>query len=191
MASRAWILCKRASRTTAALARSSELPRWAKAGEIRTKGQRGEQAEGTVSKGRSGVPMVGGDDTTTKRDADPGDDITRISSVKDIAPDFYSNGSEMVHLTDDVTDEQFEDALTEAKDEGNVSRANVVRKIKAPKESTFSEQQTAKWDRVTELAATGSITRQTRPSLPSVPKQVLLTARPACPALHPAYPRHD
>ena len=28
----AWVLCKRASRTTAALAKSSELPRWAKVG---------------------------------------------------------------------------------------------------------------------------------------------------------------
>ena len=32
MTNRAWVLCKRASRTTAALARSSELPRWAKVG---------------------------------------------------------------------------------------------------------------------------------------------------------------
>jgi len=29
---RVWVLCKRASRTTSALARSSELPRWAKVG---------------------------------------------------------------------------------------------------------------------------------------------------------------
>lgn len=33
-------------------------------------------------------------------------------------------------LTDDITDEQFEDALTEAKAEQNLSRANVVRKVR-------------------------------------------------------------
>ena len=32
MTNQAWVLCKRASRTTAALAKSSELPRWAKVG---------------------------------------------------------------------------------------------------------------------------------------------------------------
>ena len=34
-------------------------------------------------------------------------------------------------LTDNATDDQFESALTTARDEGNVSRANVVRKLKA------------------------------------------------------------
>ena len=34
-------------------------------------------------------------------------------------------------LTDNTTDDQFESALTTARDEGNVSRANVVRKLKA------------------------------------------------------------
>jgi len=68
--------------------------------------------------------------------------------------------SDTYAMTDDVNDDDFETALTEAKDEGNVSRANVVRKIKAPRESTYAEQQAAKWDRVTTLAATGSTTRQ-------------------------------
>jgi hypothetical protein len=41
-------------------------------------------------------------------------------------------------LTDNVSDEEFEEALDEAKDEGNLSRANVVRKAKkeAPKPAT-------------------------------------------------------
>ena len=34
-------------------------------------------------------------------------------------------------MTDGVSDEQFEEALAEAKDEGNLSRANVARKAKA------------------------------------------------------------
>ncbi len=37
--------------------------------------------------------------------------------------------TDVYKITDDVTDEQFEEAITEAKDEGNLSRANVVRKV--------------------------------------------------------------
>ena len=44
-----------------------------------------------------------------------------------------SSGS-IYDLTDDVTDEQFDTALSEAKAEGNLSRANVVRKIKGVKQ---------------------------------------------------------
>lgn len=40
-----------------------------------------------------------------------------------------SNGG-IYDVTDDVTDEKFEEAITEAKAEGNLSRANVVRKVK-------------------------------------------------------------
>lgn len=40
------------------------------------------------------------------------------------------NQSGIYQMADDVTDEQFEEAITEAKEERNVSRANVVRKIK-------------------------------------------------------------
>jgi len=68
--------------------------------------------------------------------------------------------SDTYAVTDDVTDEDFETALTEAKDEGNVSRANVVRKIKAPKETTYSEQHAAKWERIAALAKSGSASSQ-------------------------------
>ena len=40
-------------------------------------------------------------------------------------------GTGIYALTDGTTPEQFEDALTEARKDGNVSRANVVRKLKA------------------------------------------------------------
>lgn len=76
---------------------------------------------------------------------------------------FFSGGgetSDAYALTDNVTDDDFETAITEAKSEGNASRTNVVRKIKAPKETTYSEQQTAKWDRVAALAESGSTTPQ-------------------------------
>lgn len=56
-------------------------------------------------------------------------------------------------MTDGVSDEQFEEALAAAKDEGNLSRANVVRKV--AKLSTFKEEQDAKWERVELLANSG------------------------------------
>lgn len=43
--------------------------------------------------------------------------------------DWSDNGSGIGDLTDGVTDEQFEGALTDARAEGNLSRANVVRKV--------------------------------------------------------------
>lgn len=53
-------------------------------------------------------------------------------------------------MSDGVTDEQFEDALAEARAEGNQSRANVVRKIKeAP---SFAQSQSEKWQMVADLA---------------------------------------
>jgi len=44
--------------------------------------------------------------------------------------DLSSNGAGIYHLTDDVTDDQFEEAIAAARAEGNLSRANVVRKVK-------------------------------------------------------------
>lgn len=41
-----------------------------------------------------------------------------------------ANGAGIYHLTDGVTDDQFDEAITEARAEGNLSRANVVRKVK-------------------------------------------------------------
>ena len=44
--------------------------------------------------------------------------------------DLSGNGAGIYAMTDGVDDEAFEEAITEAKDEGNLSRANVVRKVK-------------------------------------------------------------
>ena len=74
--------------------------------------------------------------------------------------ELVGNQAGIYDLTDDVTDDDFETAIEGAKDEGNVSRANVVRKIKAPSESTYSEQHAAKWDRIAVLAASGSASSQ-------------------------------
>lgn len=55
---------------------------------------------------------------------------------KSSSTDFLKPGNEMTEtysLTDDVSDEQFEKALTEGREEGNVSRANVIRKVQGKK----------------------------------------------------------
>lgn len=69
-----------------------------------------------------------------------------------------SNGG-IYDMTDDVSDEQFEEVLAEAKDEGNMSRSNVVRKIKNL--PTFSEAQGAgsRRDRHRRFRSGGSLGR--------------------------------
>lgn len=82
--------------------------------------------------------------------------MTRSSNRLDLAkptdfasPDELSKAS--YPMTDGVSAEEFEAVLTEAKSEGNMSRSNVVRKIKNL--PTFSETQAAKWQTVADLAA--------------------------------------
>ena len=65
--------------------------------------------------------------------------VTHDGSLKASATDYAKRGdlygsdgkSGIYALTDDTTDAGFESALNTARDEGNVSRANVVRKLKA------------------------------------------------------------
>ena len=79
--------------------------------------------------------------------------------------DYLVNGSDVnatYAVTDDVTDEQFDSALDAAKDEGNLSRANVVRKVRDIKDGTVeTRDQRAK--KIAELAASGHSTRQIAP----------------------------
>lgn len=69
------------------------------AGEIRANGQR--QTTFSVGKSLSAVDLVG----------------------------FGRPANETYRMTDDVTDEQFDAAISKAKEEGNLTRANVVRKV--------------------------------------------------------------
>jgi hypothetical protein len=60
------------------------------------------------------------------------------------------------HMTDGVSDEEFEDALAEAKAEGNLSRTNVVRKIRQqrpPATRDDDEQAPGREDRTRQAAA--------------------------------------
>lgn len=60
---------------------------------------------------------------------------TNMSLPRDFAPQYElsSNGAGIYHMTDDVTDSEFNAALDVAKEERNLSRANVVRKIREVK----------------------------------------------------------
>lgn len=87
------------------------------------------QAEGTVRTGRENLRNVG----VRLSDSEPASPLEFASR-----PELYGGrGADgLLALADDVTDEQFDAAITEAKAEGNLSRANVVRKVKgetAPK----------------------------------------------------------
>lgn len=67
------------------------------------------------------------------RAARPRDD-NKMSSPTDFATtgELCGNGAGIYHMTDSVSDEQFEQALGEAKTERDLSRANVVRKLRRP-----------------------------------------------------------
>jgi hypothetical protein len=85
-------------------------------GEIRRKGQGGGQPPGAER---------------------PRADKT-MSSPADFATDseLRGNGTGIYHLTDGISDEEFEAALAEAKVEEDLSRANVVRKIRERRSAT-------------------------------------------------------
>lgn len=68
------------------------------------------------------------------------------------------NGAGIYHLTDGVTDEQFEDALDEAREERNLARANVARKAKS--KSGHHPTRVQKAAKIRELAAEGYSSRQ-------------------------------
>lgn len=63
-----------------------------------------------------------------------------------------------IYAMADSPREHVEQALNEAEAEGNLSRANVVRKVQSL--STFREEQDAKWERIAELANQGYTSHQ-------------------------------
>lgn len=85
-----------------------------------------------------------------------GDDV-KVTVAKSSPSDFVSGKTELSNphgtgiyaITDNVTDEEFEDALDQAQEENNVSRANVVRKIK---ERKTTEEKEDLWEEVQRLS---------------------------------------
>lgn len=67
-------------------------------------------------------------------------------------------------LTDDITDPTFEAGLSDAREEKNLSRANLVRKIKSVKENAVADTPpipaSQQLDLIAELARTGASSRQ-------------------------------
>lgn len=99
------------------------------AGEIRAKGQRPPRSQ-PYDRVRNGQQE--------HVQAEDVDNAKCLPSPTDFASkdELASNGTGIYSLTDDISDEQFDAAIDEAKAEGNLSRANLVRKVKgepAPK----------------------------------------------------------
>ena len=90
---------------------------------------RGGQANGSVVKsGDVGGGGRGGDAAAATR-AGYYQKLDRPTNFA-TAGELSNNGTGIYAMTDDVSDAQFERALAEAENEGDLSRANVVRKIK-------------------------------------------------------------
>lgn len=81
----------------------------------------------------------------------------RLTSDFATANELCGNGAGIYDLTDGVTDEHFDQAIVEAKAEGNLSRANVVRKV-ARKRSAAAEPERVQAAR--DMAAAGYTSRQ-------------------------------
>lgn len=84
-------------------------------------------------------------------------DEISLPSSRDFIPNAQEK-SDTYAMSDGVTDQEFDEVLTEAKGEGNLSRANVVRKVKNL--PTFSEAQAEKWERIADLANQGYTSHQ-------------------------------
>lgn len=102
-------------------------------------------------------------------------DSNLIPTVRDVAPDFYNNGMEIGRLADNFTDDEFEEAVSRAKEEGNVSRANVLRKGEEVK--TGAEHRAEKWERVEALATEGHTSRQIASLIGANPEALRAAAR--------------
>lgn len=66
--------------------------------------------------------------------------------------------SQIIAFTDDVSDSEFESALSEARDEGNLARVNIARKVEAA--STASESRADRADKIGPLARQGLTSEQ-------------------------------
>ena len=86
------------------------------------------QEEGSVASNSDGGPM--GDYVRNGSVVR----VDRVRDAKKISPkdlfDHAQQGHEVYAMSDDVAEGDFEEALSEAREEGNLSRANVVRKIR-------------------------------------------------------------
>lgn len=123
----------------------------------------GQEAGEIRAQGKSDSP--GNRHTVSRNPLQP--EVSRKPSPYDFATNAMLHGdgrgersNGIYAMTDGVDEEQFEEALTAAKEEGNVSRANVVRKIREVRDSAEpirgeTPETIAMWDRIRALAAEG------------------------------------
>lgn len=93
-----------------------------------------------------------------------GDRVANHPDQKISPSSFFAGGQERsdAYQMGELEPEQFESVLTAAKDEGNLSRANVVRKVKGIKDGSV-ETRDMRAEKIAELAASGHATRQIAP----------------------------
>lgn len=104
------------------------------------------QARGEIADRSSGSSMGALRREAAKRGEQADLDSISLPSAKD----YFANGTDghqTYAVTDGTTDADFMEALSDARDEGNVSRANVVRKIKEAKGAAPAEEPTRKGDK--------------------------------------------
>ena len=100
-------------------------------------------------------------------------DLPKASSYA-TTEELTGNGAGILHMTDGVTDEDFDSAISEAKDEGNLSRANVVRKIKGQQSPATRDDRARE---VARLAGLGYSSRQIAPKIGVGPQALAPIAR--------------
>lgn len=109
------------------------------------------QANGTVetpeeARSRTGRNAVAAREiklgrSSTSEDDDNKTRVTSLASTNELNGQYQEGrrGGGIYDLTDNVTDEQFNESIDEAKSEGNLSRANVARKAKAKAKPVISD----------------------------------------------------
>lgn len=128
-------------------------------------GIRQGQEEGTIRvKGASGGPRRSYERKGQRVHVDQTQDVGKISPTEYLpARDIYGNGvghPGIYDLTDDVSDETFEEALVEAKAEKNLSRANVVRKVQGKTDDRLKKSSDERAAEIRDLTAKGHTARQ-------------------------------
>lgn len=113
------------------------------------------QAAGEITRigDGGGVPMPGVSGSVSRSS------LPESLDTRPRPKDYFANGEEQVdaYVFAAASDEEFEAALTEARSEGSISRANVVRKVKRQQSPVTRDQRA---DLVRKLASEGWTSRQ-------------------------------
>lgn len=102
--------------------------------------RRGQEAGEIRKRGRHAIPVV-------NRNCVSPEQFATTSELS-------GNDAGIYHMTDGVSDDEFEAAIAEAKAEGNLTRANLVRKVRG------QPAQKDRWQTAAELAARGATVDQ-------------------------------